>query len=509
MTAITKQPQPLQGKRILVTALDLEQREHRGIAVYSKALIRHLHRMGAEVWLLTQFRPVTSDLHSLPKETQRIIYSARTLNELAHGKKFRSLKLPEIFPKTSKFNVNDLLMQALTQALMQTQKLIRWIFGKTSFRLKELKSFRLSELNDNPNLRISRLDYLQDVEGIVSLDNVYEASQFAAYRKHRKPVTIDLEGFDVFITCCPLNLQPRNTSMFVQTVHDLIALEYEPHNENTRQFTHRLQACLPAQRIHVSSSTCRKFHNHINVDEVEGPLGGEDTVVQPPSLYLPSLQRNAGDQANDLTPSCYLLHDQRRQRNSKPPALQPFRYLLFNSSVEARKNLLFLVKAFAQSGLGREGIRLCVTGKLKKDAYSKAVREVVTHEPAILLSGYVDEATKLDLYLNALALLSPSLVEGFGIPVLDAACLGMPALVSSCDAHREIHDLFDFSDYVLPISVLETRDWAAAMQATTTLHQHLADEPDTERMKRLRRYCHMSQKIEDRFEEQIAQLLLG
>ena len=65
-----------------------------------------------------------------------------------------------------------------------------------------------------------------------------------------------------------------------------------------------------------------------------------------------------------------------------------------------------------------------MTGKLKSDSYSKAVKEVVANEPAILLTGYVDEATKLDLYLNALALLSPSLVEGFGIPVLDAACLG-------------------------------------------------------------------------------------
>ena len=55
MTTTSPRPQPLQGKRVLVTALDLEQREHRGIAVYSKALIRHLRQMGAEVWLLTQF----------------------------------------------------------------------------------------------------------------------------------------------------------------------------------------------------------------------------------------------------------------------------------------------------------------------------------------------------------------------------------------------------------------------------------------------------------------------
>ena len=221
------------------------------------------------------------------------------------------------------------------------------------------------------------------------------------------------------------------------------------------------------------------------------------------------MHRNAGDQANDLPPSSYLLHDQRSKNRSKSSSLQPFRYLLFNSSVEARKNLLFLVKAFAQSNLGREGIRLCVTGKLKSDSYSKSVREVVANEPAILLTGYVDEATKLDLYLNALALLSPSLVEGFGIPVLDAACLGLPALVSSCDAHREIHDLFDFSDYVLPISILESRDWSGAMQAITGLHNDLAYKQEEERMRRLRRYLRISAEIEARFEEQIAQLVLS
>ena len=119
----------------------------------------------------------------------------------------------------------------------------------------------------------------------------------------------------------------------------------------------------------------------------------------------------------------------------------------------------------------------------------------------------MDEATKLDLYLNALALLSPSLVEGFGIPVLDAACLGLPALASSCDAHREIHDLFDFKDYVLPISILDTRDWSGAMQATAYLNDHLANEQEKERMRRLRRYIRMSARIESRFEDQIAQLM--
>ena len=62
---------------------------------------------------------------------------------------------------------------------------------------------------------------------------------------------------------------------------------------------------------------------------------------------------------------------------------------------------------------------------------------------------------------------------------------------------------------MLPISILETRDWSAAMQATTSLNSHLVNKPEEERMRRLRRYLHTSAQIEERFENQIAQLLLG
>ena len=74
-----------------------------------------------------------------------------------------------------------------------------------------------------------------------------------------------------------------------------------------------------------------------------------------------------------------------------------------------------------QSRTQQKRSQTLLPGKLKGDDYSKALKEIVSHEPGIILTGYVDESSKLDLYLNALGLLSPSLVEGFGIPVLDGA----------------------------------------------------------------------------------------
>ena len=185
----------------------------------------------------------------------------------------------------------------------------------------------------------------------------------------------------------------------------------------------------------------------------------------------------------------------------------PFQYFLFNSSVEPRKNLLFLAKAYAESDLYKRGIKLCVTGKLKDDDYSKAVKEIVSHEPGIILTGYVDESSKLDLYLNALGLVSPSLVEGFGIPVLDGACLGMPTLASDCESHLEIQSMHDFAEHVLCLDTLDSRDWAAALQAVAGSNRHLADQAAHTRRERIGRYGLLQSKFNEQLQKDLVAIL--
>jgi glycosyltransferase involved in cell wall biosynthesis len=218
-------------------------------------------------------------------------------------------------------------------------------------------------------------------------------------------------------------------------------------------------------------------------------------IVQPPSLNFPDYLLANPENIGDFEPGSYLLRSgpaPEQAITKRNQRMNPFRYLLFNSSVEARKNLSLMAEAYAQSGLSDQGIHLCVTGKLKNDDYSNAIKEIVSNEPGILLTGYVDEATKLDLYLNALILLSPSLVEGFGIPVLDAACLGLPAVVSDSESHLEIAKLHDFSDTVFTLSPLKSRDWADAMTAFAGLGSQLwhPKQASAERKKRICRYKH-------------------
>ena len=54
--------QPLKGLKLVVCGYELEQREHRGIAVFSKGLLRSLKQAGAEVWLLSEVAPQNAPL---------------------------------------------------------------------------------------------------------------------------------------------------------------------------------------------------------------------------------------------------------------------------------------------------------------------------------------------------------------------------------------------------------------------------------------------------------------
>lgn len=516
--------QPLKGRKILVTAYDLEQSEHRGIAVYSKSLMRCLHEAGAEVWLLTEFFDKLSEkgLNRLPKSTQAMIHNARILNSLALGRRERPTSvLQRKFKLARKAKQWGNYLRLVGNLLRRPRK----------YRAQDLNGFQLRELYDNPYVRIERLDYLECVTGIVSAPELYLATQLAAQLPSLRPVRIDLRGFDALITTCPLNIKPLNLPTFVQTIHDLIPLEYVAHNEDPLMFSHRLQACIPARRLFVSQSTANKYSAHIqhtnrsaqhlhpsrqHTHPDENNQGA--VIIQSPSLRFPSWLTEDPCRIADLQPVSHLLRDEsgagsnKSQTKRKPHAstgktLTPFRYFLFNSSVEARKNLLFLAKAYAESDLNKRGIKLCVTGKLKGDDYSKALKEIVAHEPGIILTGYVDESSKLDLYLNALGLLSPSLVEGFGIPVLDGACLGMPTIASDCESHLEIQSLHDFNEHVLCLDTLNSREWAAALQAVAGSHRHLADQAAQTRRERIGRYGHFQSRFTDQLQRDLVAIL--
>ena len=133
----------LKGRKILVTAYDLEQNEHRGIAVYSKSLLHCLNDAGAEVWLLTEFFDKLGEkgLRKLPKITQAMIHNARILNSLALGRRER--------PKTI-IQRKFALARKARVLINYLHFLIKLVIRPRAYRTRNLYSFRIQELYDNP-----------------------------------------------------------------------------------------------------------------------------------------------------------------------------------------------------------------------------------------------------------------------------------------------------------------------------------------------------------------------
>ena len=483
---------PLQGLRLVVTGLDLQQAEHLGIAVYSKALLRALRLSGAELWLLTDFDPKLqgASLRSAPMPARQLVFSARVLEALNRG--FRPTLIPLASTKLAR--KSGLVRKAL-KLWAGLLELPADLLMRKRYNLRRARRVELATLFDNPYTRIERLLYLDDLAGILCARNVFVSSFRAALGKRSPPIQLHLGDFDGLVTTCPLHLSCDRDKAFVQTVHDLIPLEYVQTTDHAGAFSRRLQSCLAANRLFVSSATERKYMAGYGAS----PATSQAVVIQPPSLQMPAPYKRRLLEQNVLHPS----HRAKARNNS----LQAFRYVLFNSSVEPRKNLLFVIKAYRQSGLAEQGIRLCVTGQLKKDDYSQAVAEQA--DDSVLLTGYIDENTKTSLFLHAMMVLSPSLVEGFGIPVLDAACVGAPVIASPSESHREIQSLHDFSELVWICDTRDPLDWSIAMKDIAASELARVSTISEERQRRLERYDHLEAEVFERFRHTLCDQVLA
>jgi glycosyltransferase involved in cell wall biosynthesis len=117
----------------------------------------------------------------------------------------------------------------------------------------------------------------------------------------------------------------------------------------------------------------------------------------------------------------------------------PEQYILFVGTIEPRKNLTRLLRAF--EAVHREGLcdALVIVGKrgwLYGDFFAELERSPV--RDAVLLPGYVPDEALPAIYAGARALAFPSLYEGFGLPVLESMACGTPVACSDTSSLPEV-----------------------------------------------------------------------
>lgn len=135
------------------------------------------------------------------------------------------------------------------------------------------------------------------------------------------------------------------------------------------------------------------------------------------------------------------------------------RYVLALGTIEPRKNLPVLVRAFAAVAAARPGIRLVVAGPDGWDGSAFATAVSALPDPGVVLRlGYVDDRARADLLAGAAALAYPSLDEGFGHPPLEAMLAGTPVVAAEAGAIPEV-----VGDAALLVSPTDTEALAEAL----------------------------------------------
>lgn len=115
------------------------------------------------------------------------------------------------------------------------------------------------------------------------------------------------------------------------------------------------------------------------------------------------------------------------------------RYVLSLGSLEPRKNLTTLLKAWKQLALRLPtDVWLVLAGAKGNEAIFRSVAGIDTLPPRVLLAGHVQDHLLPALYSAAECFVYPSLYEGFGMPPLEAMACGTPVVVSRAGALPEV-----------------------------------------------------------------------
>ena len=116
-------------------------------------------------------------------------------------------------------------------------------------------------------------------------------------------------------------------------------------------------------------------------------------------------------------------------------------YLLAVGSLQPRKNLIRLLRAYGRRRQTHEGFRpqLVVVGR--RFWLWREILEEISRQPwsrDVIITGYVADEELPALYRGAAAFVYPSLFEGFGLPPLEAMAGGTPVVTSNTSSLPEV-----------------------------------------------------------------------
>jgi glycosyltransferase involved in cell wall biosynthesis len=205
----------------------------------------------------------------------------------------------------------------------------------------------------------------------------------------------------------PANSGPLLVRNQALTIHDLGPLEHPEWFTRSYSAWYRLFLPILAKRVRViftpSQYVKQKAISRFGVDNVVVTPNGVD-----PSIFHPKAKQTTFE--------------------------FPFKYVLFVGSLQPRKNLDGLLRAWHQIKDQVKDMWLVVAG----EARSVFRGAKFPHGERIRFLNYVPERDLPGLYANAEMFVLPSLDEGFGLPALEAMACGAPLIASNGGALPDV-----------------------------------------------------------------------
>lgn len=122
-----------------------------------------------------------------------------------------------------------------------------------------------------------------------------------------------------------------------------------------------------------------------------------------------------------------------------PRGIEKKSYILNNGGIDLRKNLDNLIMAFSQICQNFPNIKLIITGENRAELNDlKKLAKRLKIKDKVIFTGYVKESRLWSLISNAKCVCYPSLMEGFGQPILEGFEAGVPVITSNITSMPEI-----------------------------------------------------------------------
>jgi glycosyltransferase involved in cell wall biosynthesis len=144
-----------------------------------------------------------------------------------------------------------------------------------------------------------------------------------------------------------------------------------------------------------------------------------------------------------------------------------FPYILYVGAFRPHKNIDRLFTAF--QGVEHPDLRLVLTGNRTPEITLQIKRRKL--EKRIHFAGCVNDEALATLYRGALCLILPSLIEGFGLPPLEAMACGTPVIVSRTTALPEV--VGNAGVLIDPLDIDDIRDAIERILSSRSLRERL------------------------------------